>query len=152
MTSATSPFLLPLRLPNSPLLSGSLTDDFAATLIAQGICNPLPALSFAPASPRPRTTKPKALPPQCKPILQDKPLPSVPVPPRQIISLLDLLERMDEDVTKEVQRVRENVKEARAAVREFREEREKRLVGAKQRKENERRETKGLDDDFWLNA
>ncbi|KIP06592.1 hypothetical protein PHLGIDRAFT_19407 [Phlebiopsis gigantea 11061_1 CR5-6] len=149
MASATSPLpLLPLYIPRSPLLSGSLAEDFTATLIAQGICNPLPTLSFSPApAPSPRIRAPKATSKST-----NKPLPTLPIPPRQIISLLDFLEKMDNDVTKEAQRVRENVKEARAEVRAYKDERERLWAGVAERKERERTETKGPDDEFWLNA
>ena len=154
MASSSFPLtLLPLHLPNSPLLSGSFTDDFAATLLAQGICNPLPPLSFASApSARRQQAGVQLHASSMKTVLQNKPLPNLPIPPREIISLLDLLEKMDDDILKEVQRVRENVKEARAVMREFREERARRRVGAQQKREREEKETKGPDDEFWLNA
>ena len=59
---------------------------------------------------------------------------------------------MDNDVTKEAQRVRENIKEAHAEVRAYKDERERRWAGVAERKERERTETKGPDDEFWLNA
>lgn len=146
----------------SPLVGGpGLSEDFFATLVAQGTLKPLPNLSFAPSV----RSKPKAYPAitstQTTPTLKqyrrfEKPLPSVPsvavtgIPPRQIISLLDLLERMDNDMVKEVQRVRESIKEARLEIAEYRSERDARDGEMLKRRARERRETKGVDDEFWL--
>ncbi|KAI0758327.1 hypothetical protein BC629DRAFT_1552042 [Irpex lacteus] len=141
MASAACPApFLPLAIPMSPLVGGpGLSEDFFATLVAQGTLKPLPNLSFAPSYRR-----------------FEKPLPSVPsvavtgIPPRQIISLLDLLERMDNDMVKEVQRVRESIKEARSEIAEYRSERDARDGEMLKRRARERRETKGVDDEFWL--
>lgn len=144
--------MLPLRIPSSPLLSGALAGDFMATLVAQGICNPLPSLSFAPAR-RPSTASKPSVSSTKSSI--DKPLPTLPkpaIPPKQIIALLDLLEKMDHDVTKEVERVRQNIKEMRAVTQAFREECKVRREQVARRRDREEKETKRPDDEFWLNA
>lgn len=61
--------------------------------------------------------------------LAKKPLPSIPpsvalIKTRDIISLLHLLDRLDDDVTKEVIRVKENIKEAQELVRAYKSERQ----------------------------
>lgn len=145
MSSSACPILqLSLNLSQSPLLCGGPSDSFTATLTAQGICNPLPSLMFASraALRSPRINTQDSLNTQ-------KPLP---IPPRQIISLVNLLESMDSDVVKEVQRVRESIKEARTLIHEHREVQAKRRAASAKRKDTELRETKGVDDDFWLNA
>lgn len=150
MASSSNPTpFLPLNIPLSPLVGGAaLTEDFFATLVAQGTLKPLPNLCFSP----PRRTQAVAVKPaqSCD---REKSLPAAPplhIPPRQIISLLDLLERMDNDVMKEVQRVRESIKEARTEIAGYRHERDARGLEVTRRKARERRETKGLDDEFWL--
>ena len=74
------------------------------------------------------------------------------IPPKQIISLLNLLDRMDDDTAKDVQRVRESIRELRGEIddahRELREEEEQ----LRDRRTKENRDTKGVDDEFWLNA
>jgi hypothetical protein len=46
----------------------------------------------------------------------------MPIPTREIVSLLDLLERIDDDVEKEVLRVKETIEEAKILVQEYRSE------------------------------
>ncbi|GJE94890.1 hypothetical protein PsYK624_110660 [Phanerochaete sordida] len=152
MACSSNPMpLLPLRISSSPLLSGTLADDFMATLVARGVCNPLPSLSFAP------TRRYLAVPKSGLSVKSNsnKPLPLLPkpsIPPKQIIALLDLLEQMDNDVVKEIERVRQHIKEVRATTEAFREEREVRYEQIALRKDQEERETKRPDDEFWLNA
>ena len=57
---------------------------------------------------------------------------------------------MDNDVFKEVQRVRESIKEARAEIAEYKIVRDTQDQQVRKRRARERRETKGVDDDFWL--
>ena len=86
---------------------------------------------------------------------RNKPLPALPpptIPPREIISVLELLERMDNDVVKEVQRVKEGIAEAYVVVREFSQAKRAHENEWRKRKEREGRETKNVDDEFWLNA
>ncbi|KAI0087935.1 hypothetical protein BDY19DRAFT_199872 [Irpex rosettiformis] len=165
MASASYPTpFLPLTMPMSPLVGGpGLSEDFFSTLVAQGTLKPLPVLSFSSASSpcfKQCATNASAAILTTSTLKQnhrfEKPLPSVPsvavtgIPPRQIISLLDLLERMDNDMVKEVQRVRESIKEAWSEIAEYRHERNARDVEMKKRRARERRDTKGVDDEFWL--
>ncbi|KAJ3547652.1 hypothetical protein NM688_g5379 [Phlebia brevispora] len=155
------PALLQFQLPQTPLLSGctNFSEEFFATLTAQGICSPLPTLSFA--SPKPARSP--CLSPSARPYrrqlssrrYQEKPFPAVPtpsIPPKQIIALLNLLDRMDDDTARDVHRVREAIKEVRSDIAEARAE----LKAGKERIAEHcaklKRETKGVDDDFWLNA
>ncbi|KAF7793788.1 hypothetical protein EIP86_004909 [Pleurotus ostreatoroseus] len=156
--------LLHFQLPQSPLLSGcvNFSDDFFSTLSAQGICSPLPTFSFA--SPRqparsPRSPTSTRSCPSGHPVRrrqrQDKPLPAVPpplIPPKQIIALLNLLERTDDDITKDVHRVREAIREVRGDIAVMRAEQQAEASRRAERRAQEKRETKGVDDDFWLNA
>ncbi len=149
--------LLPLKLSQSPLLSGNLglSSDFFATLVAQVISPALPSLSFTPSQRVSPPVSKQNCPLQGFSLKQDKPLPGVPptkIPPKQIIALLDLLERMDDDVGKEVQRVRESIGEARHIIMDHREEQNANDQRVEKRRDLERRETKGVDDEFWLNA
>ena len=59
---------------------------------------------------------------------------------------------MDNDVSCEVQRVRENIRETRALVKEVKGEQRARSAEflARRDREQESRETKGVNDDFWL--
>ncbi|KAH8083813.1 hypothetical protein BXZ70DRAFT_577166 [Cristinia sonorae] len=159
------PPMLSLDISRSPLLSGALPKD---------ICD----FSFGgPSSPRPTGLPLLPNSPKLAPSLQtrlkqlakhqqqcigirpsppcNKPLPSLPpsvIPPRQIISVLELLERMDNDVVKEVQRVKEGIAEACVMVREYVQADQARVAEWRKKRERMRKETKGLDDDFWLNA
>ena len=153
-----------MKFPVSPLVGGpGLSEDFFATLVAQGTLKPLPVLSFSSDStPRRRTCASNAATANLttRTLKQyhrfEKPLPSAPsvvvtrIPPRDIISLLDLLERMDNDMMKEVQRVRESIREAWTEIAEYRQERDARDVEMARRRARERRETKDVDDEFWL--
>lgn len=153
--------LLQFQLPHSPLLSGcmNLSDDFFSTLSAQGICSPLPTFSFAsPKSPRspalltPRTHCYSSLSPVRS---KSKPPPKAPppaIPPKQIIALLNLLDQMDEDTMKDVQRVNESIKEVYDDIAEVRAELEVEEKQLARRRAKEKRDTKGIDDEFWLNA
>jgi hypothetical protein len=154
MASASFPTL---AIPLSPLVGGpGLSEDFFATLVAQGTLKPLPNLSFSSSSSessQQSTAVPAAIPSVLPVPDQTKPLPALPsmhIAPRQIISVLDLLERMDNDMGKEVQRVRESIKEARTEIAEYRHERAVRQGDLQRRRARERRETKGVDDEFWL--
>lgn len=57
---------------------------------------------------------------------------------------------MDDDIHKEVQRVRESIREARADIADYKTQRHVQDRAVLKRKARERRETKGVDDDFWL--
>ncbi|TCD62604.1 hypothetical protein EIP91_006650 [Steccherinum ochraceum] len=117
-----------LNIPRSPLLSSTLTNNLRISRSPRsGSSSPR---TFCPASPNPGPSTTLStrlqllakhqqqciglrLPPRSpRPQGTDKPLPSLPIPPRQIISVLELLERMDNDVMKEVQRVKVGIAEA----------------------------------------
>lgn len=59
---------------------------------------------------------------------------------------------MDNDVTKEVQRVKEGILDVCVTVREYIRDETTKTEEWKKRKERERRGTKGVDDEFWLNV
>ncbi|EPS99871.1 hypothetical protein FOMPIDRAFT_1050212 [Fomitopsis schrenkii] len=85
-----------------------------------------------------------------------KPLPSLPShfgPSHSpIVNLLDLLDRMDNDISCEVQRVLENIRETRALVKEVKGEQRARSSEflAQRDREKESQDTKGVHDEFWL--
>ncbi|KAI0727966.1 hypothetical protein C8Q72DRAFT_885826 [Fomitopsis betulina] len=69
-----------------------------------------------------------------------------------IVNLLNLLDRMDNDVSCEVQRVLESIRETRALVRGVKDEQRARSSEflARRDHEKENQETKGVQDEFWL--
>ncbi|OBZ68130.1 hypothetical protein A0H81_11905 [Grifola frondosa] len=123
-----------------------MSDSLFSTLATKGIPGPLPTLSFGPKKVK-HTYANLAL------HARHKPLPTTPpaaVSSRQVISLLNLLERMDDDVASEVQRVKDAIKEAGLMIEECREAQAARREVLLERQARERGETKGVDDDFWL--
>jgi hypothetical protein len=91
---------------------------------------------------------------------QSPPPPSHRTPPRpkprlssaaskKLIEFIDFLEKIDRDMTAEIQHVKESIKEAHDYVGEWQEERSARRAELLRRKERERKETKELDSDFW---
>lgn len=71
------------------------------------------------------------------------------MPPQDIIDTLNLLEQAEQEVSLEVARIQDKIKEAREIVETYRRERRARM------KENaalvaEERETKGPDDELWF--
>lgn len=68
---------------------------------------------------------------------------------KKLVEFIDFLEKIDRDMTAEIQHVKESIKEAQEYVGEWREERSARRAELLRRKERERRETKELDSDFW---
>ncbi|KAH9831221.1 uncharacterized protein C8Q71DRAFT_850923 [Rhodofomes roseus] len=67
-----------------------------------------------------------------------------------ILNLIKLLERMDDDISCEVQRVRESIRETRALVKEVKSEQRLRSSEFLAQRDKEDRETKGINDEFWL--
>lgn len=59
---------------------------------------------------------------------------------------------MDEDTMKDVQRVNESIKEVYDDIAEVRAELEAEEKQLARRRAKEKRDTKGIDDEFWLNA
>ncbi|KAI0769311.1 HET-domain-containing protein [Trametes elegans] len=156
MPSSRAPApLLPVAISHSPLLSGPLPDDLFANL-----AKPLPTITigpFAPSSVQPEAGLFSAYQPfawSSSSSLASSPSsaapPSTTVSPKEVISLLNLLESMENDIVTEVQRVRLGIQEARTLVRECRQDCEERTRALQKRRERERRETKGAEDDFWL--
>ncbi|KAI0081872.1 hypothetical protein K474DRAFT_1768110 [Panus rudis PR-1116 ss-1] len=160
------PPLLCLDIPRSPLLSDTFSKDLLSKLEAAGISTPLPNLSFA-SSHNPNKSN-RAL---ATPVLaaisgytpkraaersENKSSTAIPrcafIPPKEIISLLELLDEMDDDVAKEVQRVRDSIKETHELIRQLAQAEKVRVDRLKKRHDKQRRETKAIDDDFWLNA
>ena len=159
MATSYNPYMLSLDIPRSPLISD---EELLRKMEAAGISRPLPTLSFASSSPLPMPAGSNAMriggiasfhsTPNIRSV-RDKKLPPVPlIPPKQIIALLELLERMDDDVSKEVHRVRESVKEAYEMIGEYVRARDARMNQLEARKDKQKRETKGVGDEFWLNV
>ncbi|KAI0674999.1 hypothetical protein C8Q78DRAFT_964904 [Trametes maxima] len=156
-SSRTRAPLLPVAISQSPLLSGTLSDDLFSAL-----AKPLPTITIGPYGPSTRlrgdrppahgsTPWPASTPASSSSSSTSLPItPTTPISPKDVISLLNLLESMDNDVAMEVQRVRLGIQEARTLVRECREESKMRTNEMQMKREKERRETKGADDDFWL--
>lgn len=158
MATFYNPYLLCLDIPKSPLISD---EELSRKMEAAGISRPLPTLSFASSSPLPtsagnmqtKSTITSFGTTSSLPSVRDKRPPPIPsIPAKQIISLLELLERMDDDVSKEVHRVKESVKEAYEMIEEYVQARDTRMGRLEAKKDRQTRETKTVGDDFWLNA
>lgn len=68
---------------------------------------------------------------------------------KKLVEFIGFLEKIDRDMTAEIQHVKESIKETHEYVGEWQEERSARRAELLRRKERERRETKELDSDFW---
>ncbi|KAF8271268.1 hypothetical protein EI94DRAFT_1797250 [Lactarius quietus] len=68
---------------------------------------------------------------------------------KKLVEFIDFLEKIDRDMTAEIQHVKESIREAQDYVGEWQEERSARRAELLRRKEREKRETKELDSDFW---
>ena len=156
MTAAEPP-RLQLDVPNTTF-SPLITNASILGMISSPFSSPLPNISFASSADRAHFHRNPIMGDTSLPISSRyKALPFVPegeetIPSKQILSVLDLLERMVEDVIKEVHRVRQSLKEAFAMVRECAEAEHTRKTQQKERKERQIKDTRGVDDDFWLNA
>ncbi|KAI0655946.1 hypothetical protein C8Q70DRAFT_1057144 [Cubamyces menziesii] len=148
--------LLPVAISQSPLLSGPLPDDLFSALV-----KPLPTITIGlyepPLTPRPGAKRSSIYQPSRRPTSPPLPSsssssasPTSSITSKEVISLLNLLESMENDVATEVQRVRLGIQEARMLVRECREDCRARQKALRKRRDRERRDTKGADDDFWL--
>ncbi|KAH9045086.1 hypothetical protein EDB84DRAFT_1469089 [Lactarius hengduanensis] len=69
---------------------------------------------------------------------------------KKLVEFIDFLEKIDRDMTADIQHVKESIKEAHEYVGEWQDERRARRAELLRRKERERRETKEPDSDFWL--
>jgi len=67
---------------------------------------------------------------------------------KKLVEFIDFLEKIDRDMTAEIQHVKESIKETHDYVGEWKEERSARRAELLRRKERERRETKEPDSDF----
>ncbi|KAI0356176.1 hypothetical protein OH77DRAFT_238840 [Trametes cingulata] len=153
--SRTRAPLLPVAISQSPLLSGALPDELFSNL-----AKPLPTITvglYDASSPRLGVHRPQADENVRWPTLpspssssSSPTTPAAPISPKEVIALLNLLESMENDVATEVQRVRLGIQEARMLVHECREDCRARASEKRERRDRERRETKGPDDDFWL--
>lgn len=148
---------LQLNVP-SPHISPLISNPSILGMISSPFSSPLPNLSFASSVDRAHYHRNPLMGDTSLPISSRyKALPFAPeseelIPSKQILSVLELLERMDEDVIKEVHRVRQSLREAFTMVREYVEAENTRKVQQKERRDRETKDTKGVDDDFWLNA
>ncbi|KAL0956068.1 hypothetical protein HGRIS_002237 [Hohenbuehelia grisea] len=82
------------------------------------------------------TAKPPASPTTC-------------LPSQSIIALLDLLDKFDADVSTQVARAKDNIREVTEDVKTFRHERQERLETERKRRVQEKTETKEIGSDFW---
>jgi len=145
---------LPLELSFSPLLAGEVV------VPPRSPCLPrLELKSSSRSSPRQplassESSAVETTPTSRAPPVQSKPLPAIPktsTPSHSpVVNLLDLLDRMDNDISCEVQRVRENIRETRALVKQVKSEQRLRSSEFLERREKESRETKSVHDEFWL--
>ncbi|KAI9442438.1 hypothetical protein H4582DRAFT_2072998 [Lactarius indigo] len=69
---------------------------------------------------------------------------------KKLVEFIDFLDKIDRDMTAEIQHVKESIKEAHEYVGEWQKERSARRAELLRKKERERRETKEPDSDFWL--
>ena len=74
------------------------------------------------------------------------------MPPQDIIDTLNLLEQAEQEVSHEVARIQDKLKEARAMVEAYRRERRTRMKENVTLAAEEGRQTKRADDEFWLAA
>ena len=65
---------------------------------------------------------------------------------KKLVEFIDFLEKIDRDMTAEIEHVKESIREAREYVGEWREERSARQAELSKRREREKREP---DSDFW---
>ena len=143
---------LPLELSFSPLLTGiPLSLQRQSRLVRIGTRHGPTVASATGTASVSRTSSQHSTANRPPPTLPSLPLHTGPSH-SPIVNLLDLLDRMDNDVFCEVQRVRENIRETRALVKEVKGEQRARSAEflARRDREQEARETKGVNDEFWL--
>ena len=68
---------------------------------------------------------------------------------RKLVEFIDFLEKIDRDMTTEIEHVKESIREAREYVGEWQQERSARQAELSKRREYEKRETEEPDSDFW---
>ena len=72
------------------------------------------------------------------------------IPPQDVIDTLNFLEQVEQDVSREVARVQDNIKEARAMVEAYRREKRARMKENAALVAEEERQTRRVDDELWL--
>ena len=72
------------------------------------------------------------------------------MPPQDIIDTLNLLEQAEQEVSLEVARIQDKIKEAREIVETYRRERRARMKENAALIAEEERETRGPDDELWF--
>ncbi|KDQ57573.1 hypothetical protein JAAARDRAFT_193877 [Jaapia argillacea MUCL 33604] len=148
----SAPPQLPPHLSHSPLLSPTHSDDVLAAF-AKHFSSPI--LSFATPKQNLHTKLPKPRSAPQPTLRKEEPRPSFPTsnlsppPSKQVIALLNLLDTIDNDMTAEVQRVKESIKETQALVMLYRQERSARARIGKEKSAKEFHDTKQIDSDFW---
>jgi len=141
---------VPLRLPLSALIPAAESSDSDCSLTSSGTLMSSLSVPFvlAQACRQPVVTSYSRR--------LDKPLPARPgISAKQIAALLELLARMDGDVAAEVRRVQYSIREARAFVRDERDDQIAREEQAAARLAQTREAevegiAEGIDDEVWL--
>lgn len=72
------------------------------------------------------------------------------IAPQDVIETLNLLEVTEQEVSYEVARIEDEIKEARVMVEEYRRERRARIKENAELIKEEERQSIGVDDDLWL--
>lgn len=72
------------------------------------------------------------------------------IPPQDVIDTLNLLEQVEQEVSHEVARIQDKIKEAREMVETYRRERRARVRENAILVAEEERQTKRVDDELWL--
>jgi len=142
---------LPLHLSMSPLLAGVKPSILSSPVPSKDGIPPTSSPRKLSSSPIYGAARPRRKAARRMLFQADKPPPSTPqstIPPKQILKLLKLLEEMEDDITGEVHRVKDCIREARVLIKEYKEERRSRDKHFKEICAKERKETKGMDDGF----
>jgi len=74
------------------------------------------------------------------------------IPPQDVIDTLNFLEQVEQDVSREVARVQDSIKEARAMVEAYRREKRARMKENAALVAEEERQTRRVDDELWLSV
>jgi len=74
------------------------------------------------------------------------------IPPQDVIDTLNFLEQVEQDVSREVARVQDKIKEARAMVEAYRREKRARVKENAALVAEEERQTRRVDDELWLSV
>ena len=72
------------------------------------------------------------------------------IPPQDVIDTLNLLEQVEQEVSHEVARIQDKIKEAKEMVETYRRERRARMKENAILVAEEERQTKRVDDELWL--